>query len=387
MIIGLCGYAGSGKDEFASFLIKRFARDNLQNAYRVAFADKVKENLKQFLVDEFSINIETCGREDKEVLRPILVAYAEAKRAIDSEFWISAAMPKIKKHIDCGESVVITDVRYINEARFLKEELNSIIVYIGRKSISAANVSELKSVSEVIPIADFEIIFDDYDSEAEMFSAFDKFANKILGVDTLNFLEDVEDDVIISSIKDHLNASEDSGQNLSVSSNRQIEQLVNVLTSRHSGACYEGIRSGKKDVSACADFFSKMGNTIVYSAAIKFDPEKGSSFPSFLRKFSTWEALKDSRKVYMSDDSENTFCNIEEISEIEHQSLIEKPKCYEEFSCLDLLSTLPEKDADIVKMSIIDGYSLKEIAEKYDCSHEHVRNVKDSALEKLRKLI
>lgn len=134
--IGLIGLAGSGKDTAAEALWGR-------NFQRVAFADRVKNIAFEFGWD---------GLKDERG-RKLLQDIGMAGRAYKESIWIDYVD---EEAVGFG-SHVFTDVRFRNEADYIRG-LGGIIVRIVRPGIISGNhESELKQ-SE-IP-ADIEIVND-----------------------------------------------------------------------------------------------------------------------------------------------------------------------------------------------------------------------------------
>jgi hypothetical protein len=121
MIIGLGGYAQTGKDTVADYLVKH------HNFTRVAYADRIREAL--FELDP----IVTIASGSPVTLKPVIdlygwdeakILFPEVRRLIqrfgtevgrtiwDENFWVKQAFSKIKQY----ENVVVTDVRFVNEA-------------------------------------------------------------------------------------------------------------------------------------------------------------------------------------------------------------------------------------------------------------------------------
>ena len=76
-VIGLSGIAGCGKDLFFSLLSKRLS------CKRFALADELKQETKDILVPNYGIDPVTCGREDKDRIRPFLVFHGGLRREQD----------------------------------------------------------------------------------------------------------------------------------------------------------------------------------------------------------------------------------------------------------------------------------------------------------------
>jgi hypothetical protein len=133
-VIGICGVAGSGKDTFLELLSK-----NLPNVKRFALADNLKAELNPFFKEMYGIDIFTCSREQKELLRPILVAHGKMKRiATNGRHWTEMLTEQIKFYQQGKKdsTIVVTDVRYDiypnDEISWLKDEMQGTLVHIKR---------------------------------------------------------------------------------------------------------------------------------------------------------------------------------------------------------------------------------------------------------------
>jgi ABC-type oligopeptide transport system ATPase subunit len=135
--IGLIGQMGSGKDTVANLLCGSYGFG------RVAFAEPLKK-----LVIEADPLVGCGGPQDRQNLAasPMRLsdalmtmtfedakrAYPEVRRAlqrigqgarqIDPEFWIRQALTDVEYIRACGMPVVVTDVRYRNEADALRAQ-------------------------------------------------------------------------------------------------------------------------------------------------------------------------------------------------------------------------------------------------------------------------
>jgi hypothetical protein len=122
VIIGLCGYAKSGKDAIANKFVKKYG------FHRVAFADNVKKEMNQYikhLVYEdinflvapgeptylklADIDFTTEDLNLKPRLRPYIIWYAELMRELNGAYyWINKAF---ENDADGFDKIVISDVR------------------------------------------------------------------------------------------------------------------------------------------------------------------------------------------------------------------------------------------------------------------------------------
>ena len=135
-IIGLMGYAKSGKD----FITKSFIDD--YGYQRVAFADNIKVEMNKYLKEAvykhicdscdgpvyFSLSEMDFFTEDlglKIILRPYIIWYGEKLRTINGKFcWINRVFAEEGKNMD---KIVISDVRRLAELDIFKfsNEFNS----------------------------------------------------------------------------------------------------------------------------------------------------------------------------------------------------------------------------------------------------------------------
>jgi hypothetical protein len=156
-IIGLTGFARSGKDTFFT-AINMLSRDmNLPDFRRFAFADELKKECDPFLLNNIGISAWTQENESKELIRPFLVTYGtHIRRKLDQNCWINKIKDSVEYCSDNGEIPVITDVRYENEAQWIKEN-DGVIVDIIRQSVVPANEEEKRESLKLMNYRDFVV--------------------------------------------------------------------------------------------------------------------------------------------------------------------------------------------------------------------------------------
>lgn len=155
MIIGISGYARSGKDTFGISL-QRVLKTYKINAELIAFANILKEDLDSFLLDKFNISAFTKKDEEKFLIRPMLVAYGESKRNQSPNYWIDQIKEKVKNKL-----IIITDVRYENEASWIISN-NGFLIHLNRQKedgsyIEAPNKQEQENNPKVENLASLKI--------------------------------------------------------------------------------------------------------------------------------------------------------------------------------------------------------------------------------------
>jgi hypothetical protein len=147
MIIGLSGYARSGKDTVAGMLM------GIHGYERVAFADKIRELL--FAMDPLIMHegrdfrlqdiVESKGWEEAKTQHPEVRRLLQdlgvgGRELLDDCVWINSALNAFNQ----DDKVVVTDVRFKNEAARIKN-LDGQIWRINRVNVGPANdhISEI----------------------------------------------------------------------------------------------------------------------------------------------------------------------------------------------------------------------------------------------------
>lgn len=139
MLIGLTGYAQSGKDTLAQILVDDYG------FVRVAFADKirnfayalnpiVKPGLRlQDAVEEMGWDkAKTRIPEVRRILQDLGVG---GRTLFGDDFWIREAFSDARH----SQKIVVTDVRFKNEADWIKNFEDSHIWRVKRSGVGAVN--------------------------------------------------------------------------------------------------------------------------------------------------------------------------------------------------------------------------------------------------------
>lgn len=156
LVIGITGYARAGKD-FVGEVIHNLYRKHELNSRLHSFAFLLKSEMRHFLLENFGIDAFTNNTQEKKIIRPLLIEYGEAKRKVSNgSYWIDEVRQDINKDFCDGlqRTAIITDVRYENEAKFIKEYPNNLIIYVSRydesgNRITPAHETEANSVAIV----------------------------------------------------------------------------------------------------------------------------------------------------------------------------------------------------------------------------------------------
>jgi hypothetical protein len=143
MIIGLSGYARSGKDTVAQFFVENYGYT------RVAFADNIRHMLLDLnpyvgigpsnynhttLSDLVALNGWEGAKQHPEVRRLLQDLGVSARNYLGEDVWINAALSTPTQN----DGLVITDVRFINEAEAIKNRGGQIWRVI-RPGVTAVN--------------------------------------------------------------------------------------------------------------------------------------------------------------------------------------------------------------------------------------------------------
>lgn len=170
-IIGLSGVAGSGKDLFYTLLTQVLSEDPNNVGHpvkcrKLSLAEALKEEVKEWSLEQYGIDPTNCTRADKEVIRPLLVFHGTVRRGQTSgRYWIDILDKKIKNlNLESDEILVITDIRYDqyekDEVDWLKNELEGILVHISHFIRVGSDDTSPPAIIEKTPANDAEKIND-----------------------------------------------------------------------------------------------------------------------------------------------------------------------------------------------------------------------------------
>lgn len=160
MLIGLTGKAGSGKDTFA----------NAINIKKIAFANALKVSTKalfKFSDDQLYVNKDVEDEywevTPREVLQDLGLYY---RKEYGEDFLIY----RLRLDICDDLNYIITDVRYENEAKWIREQ--GVIVHIRRPGIK--KVREHESEKELV-VFDQDYVIHNTNTEANFMANAIKF--------------------------------------------------------------------------------------------------------------------------------------------------------------------------------------------------------------------
>ena len=155
MIIGLTGYAQSGKDTVAKILVEQ------HGFTRVAFADKIREFLYETnpMFDSIAgepmfvkARVDRDGWEEAKksphIRRLLQNSGVAARKVFGDTFWVQQALRQV--HFE--GNYVITDVRFENEAEAIKKYDNSQLWRVKRLGIDPINSHLSESQMDGYPV-------------------------------------------------------------------------------------------------------------------------------------------------------------------------------------------------------------------------------------------
>lgn len=135
-LVGLAGWAGSGKDAVGQILQRE------HNYTRIAFADPIKS---------LAVRIGWNGQKDEKG-RVLLQRLGIAAREVFGEHvWVTLAMAHADLAREVGALVCVTDVRFPNEVAAIRER-GGVVFRVVRPGVAAANGHVSEHALDAIPL-------------------------------------------------------------------------------------------------------------------------------------------------------------------------------------------------------------------------------------------
>lgn len=174
--IGLIGKARSGKDTAANHLVRTRAYT------RLAFADPLKEmalSIDPYIPTGVGVTVRLSAliadvgweyaKDHYPEVRRILQHTGQTVREYDDEFWVATMRRKIDSALAWNIPVVVTDVRYPNEADMLRArgfKLVRIVRPLPTKHVmTGAKPIEARYLGDTAAMHDSETALDDYPAD------------------------------------------------------------------------------------------------------------------------------------------------------------------------------------------------------------------------------
>lgn len=159
IILGISGYATSGKDTFAKIAQNLLKDRQNTDCHIFNFAADLKVIADSIIRPYLGIDCFYPSPEDKKHIRKILVGIGQGFRDVDEFFWVKRVAEKINK-LDLNKInfVLIPDNRNINECEWVKSHKNGFIVSITRDGIVPPNDHEAENIPLIASkFADFSV--------------------------------------------------------------------------------------------------------------------------------------------------------------------------------------------------------------------------------------
>ena len=128
VVIGFAGKARSGKDTAGQYLVDRYRFVHYYFAKPLKEGTKHMFNLTEEQIKNKEKVIETWGKSPRELYQ---LLGTDVARSIDSDVWVKNA--EMFRRQNAGYSMVVTDVRFANEAKWIRDK-GGIVIYLESKT-------------------------------------------------------------------------------------------------------------------------------------------------------------------------------------------------------------------------------------------------------------
>lgn len=145
-LIGICGYAKTGKDTLCSTLDKiAKGRTGGAEIIKGSFAAQVRLDLDSFFMKKLNISAFTEDPEEKKLVRPMLLAWGTdvMRNQINVNHWVEKVGWDLVKNRAVGATTVITDVRFENELQWVHDQ-GGVVIWVSRDGVGPLNKDEEK---------------------------------------------------------------------------------------------------------------------------------------------------------------------------------------------------------------------------------------------------
>jgi len=180
MIIGLGYKARVGKDTTAEYLVKTY------NFAQESFAWPLKEyigrqicgfNDRQLYGDLKEVIDPEWGMTPRQMLQ--LIGTDALRKVVHDDFWIIPMKRKIREHIKNNKSVVISDVRFPNEVKLIRE-FGGLVIRIDRTNPDKiSGVEKHSSETELDVYTCWDHSFNNNGTFEELYSQVDGWIERI----------------------------------------------------------------------------------------------------------------------------------------------------------------------------------------------------------------
>ncbi len=170
LLIGVSGYARSGKDTLTGNVI-RFLETKGIRARQFSFANYLKQDLRDLCLSKFNIDSFTENTEEKTLIRPILISYGETARNISKgTYWWKLVKSEVDNAFKNNEIdvAIVSDCRFYeyegqDEIDFIKSynetsnypfKVDNLLVTVKQRGCKPAHISEAKNTPKIEAASD-----------------------------------------------------------------------------------------------------------------------------------------------------------------------------------------------------------------------------------------
>jgi hypothetical protein len=155
-IIGISGFARSGKDLFTT-VAQSVLKEHGLKTERYALAYELKNDLKDLIKTKVGIDVFTENTEEKNIIRPLLVAYGDVMRKTsEGKYWTQKVEQRIGK--SKADVVFITDIRYDfyseDECTWLQRKMSGKLIHLTKYKLSTMPSGRRFSKNKITKIYD-----------------------------------------------------------------------------------------------------------------------------------------------------------------------------------------------------------------------------------------
>ena len=155
-IIGISGFARSGKDLFTT-VAQSVLKEHGLKTERYALAYELKNDLKDLIKTKVGIDVFTENTEEKNIIRPLLVAYGDVMRKTsEGKYWTQKVEERIGK--SKADVVFITDIRYDfypeDECTWLQRKMSGKLIHLTKYKLSTMPSGRRFSKNKITKIYD-----------------------------------------------------------------------------------------------------------------------------------------------------------------------------------------------------------------------------------------
>jgi len=144
MVIAISGTRCVGKDTMFTCLNKINS-----NIIRFAFADMLKYDLQSFIKTQFNIDALNPSPSEKELIRPIFIAYGNIRREQDVDYWVKKVLSQFEL-LEPRDIPCIVDLRFPNELELLRKQYGTNLIHINLDRINSPKPTTDEAIN--IPI-------------------------------------------------------------------------------------------------------------------------------------------------------------------------------------------------------------------------------------------